>query len=462
MREYSRTALFGALVALGGCSDGGDADAAAPSAPAGAVSALSWRDCGKGQCAELEVPLDSRAPESGTVTIAVNRIRADRSPPRGVLFVNPGGPGEPGKRYVETNAEALRTLFPGFDVIGFDPRGTGDSQGIHCGTELGLASAYAEGKTAAVLGVFREAAGRCAAANRPLFDHLGTNQVVDDIDRIRRALGADELDFLGISYGTRLAAEYARKYPEHARAVVLDAAVPPSGDFVELVEGQFDALLETHRHFFEACTEGHLDCPPEPQRVFDDFVAALEPAELDDFVHVWKSLLTMPVGPAILAEALRTGFAEPSGEGMQVMLPGASIDTLVNLAIHCTDSTRPPLSATEAEAEMARFEALSPTFASLGLLSLACAGFSVPRDPIPTGPFTPRIAPLIVGGVEDILTPYAWAEETALEIRGASLVKSQHFGHSAMSHGGACAYTTIRDFLSDPKPLPAGTVCPGL
>ncbi len=457
MREYSRTAILCALVALGGCGDGGDAD---PGPNGDAAGTLAWRDCGKGQCAELAVPLDSRAPEAGTVSIAVNRIRANPSPSRGVLFVNPGGPGLPGKEFVEANADALRSLLPGFDLIGFDPRGTGDSQGIHCETELDLAGAYLAGKTQAVLGTLEAAAERCAESRRPLFGHLGTNRVVDDIELVRQALGSEELNFLGISYGTRLAVEYARKYPERARAVVLDAAVPPSGDFIELVEGQFEALLEMHQKFFEACSEGVFECPPEPERVFDEYIAGLEPAQAAGFVRKWQALLTTAFGPPLLAEALRNGFTGPAMDGMQVMLPDANIDAFVNLAIHCTDSTRAPLTPSEAEAEMAYFEARSPTFASLGLLSLSCGVLPVARDPVATGAFTPRIAPLIIGGTADILTPYAWAEESALELRGASLLTSEHFGHSAMSFGSRCVFDEVRDFLIDPKPLPAGTICP--
>ena len=146
---------------------------------------------------------------------------------------------------------------------------------------------------------------------------------------------------------------------------------------------------------------------------------------------------------------------------MDAAQPLVAIDTIVNLTIHCTDSTRAPLTTWEAEAEMARFERLSPTFAGTALHSLACSAFPITRDPVAHGAFTPRIAPLIVGGVADILTPLAWAEETALEIRGASLLTSEHFGHSAISYGGPCAIATIRDFFVDPKPLPEGTLCPG-
>jgi pimeloyl-ACP methyl ester carboxylesterase len=460
MWEHSRTAVTCTLLALSACDDRADADAD-PDLPGRAPSSLEWRDCGKGQCAELVVPLDSRAPEAGTVSIAVNRIRADRTPYRGVLFVNPGGPGMPGKGFVEANADNLRGIFRGFDVIGFDPRGTGDSQGIHCATDLDVESAYTEGNTAAALGVLREEGERCAAANRPLFDHLGTNQVIDDVDRIRSALGSEELNFLGISYGTRLAAQYARKYPQHTRAVVLDGTVPPSGDFLELVHGQLDALVEAHHDFFEACAAGYVDCPPEPERVFESYLASLEPKQASKFVRVWKALLAVPFGPPILAQALREGFEESSGEEMDAAHTLVAIDTIVNLTIHCTDSTRAPLTTSEAEAEMARFEALSPAFASMGLLALACGPFPIRRDPVPAGAFTPRIAPLIVGGVADILTPLAWAEETALELRGASLLTSEHFGHGAVSYGGQCAIAAIRDFFFDPRPLPEGTTCPG-
>jgi pimeloyl-ACP methyl ester carboxylesterase len=462
---HSRTAALCACAALIAC--GGEDDETTDLDDSGRpAGSLAWRACGSAQCAEVQVPIDHAAPELGTLPIAINRVLADGFVPyRGVLLINRGGPGADGKSFVEGNSQGLRAAFPGFDFVGFDPRGTGESRPLDCALDADLASEYEQGSASAVQAAVKAEGERCAGASRPLFDHMGSNQVVDDIDLIRRALGHQEINFLGISYGTRLGVLYARKYAESARAVVLDAPITPSGDFVELVEGQFDALLGAHQAFFAACAARVLDCPPEPERVFESVVErAKESGELDHFVSLWHVLLTTPTGRELMAQGLREEAGQIPGAMMAGMPPAEElvpdINGAANFTIHCSDNTRAPPSAIEAEAIMARFESLSAAFASLGLLALRCGAWPVANDAIPTGPFTPRVPPLVIGGTQDILTPYAWAEEQSLALGGASLLQSQHYGHGAISWGSRCVAERIRDYLEDPRPLPAGLSCP--
>ncbi|MBO0884256.1 MAG: alpha/beta fold hydrolase, partial [Mycobacterium sp.] len=108
-------------------------------------SALSFGECPssiKGlECANVEVPLDYADASGPQLTIAVSRLRAsgpaDRR--RGVLLVNPGGPGGSGLQYAATKAAKLpQGVREAFDVIGFDPRGVGHSSPIDCGPMGGL------------------------------------------------------------------------------------------------------------------------------------------------------------------------------------------------------------------------------------------------------------------------------------------------------------------------------------
>ena len=74
--------------------------------------------------ATLGVPIDYDDPSVGTVSLALNRARANAAQGyRGTVLINPGGPGASGKAYLASAAPLLRTYLPGFDFIGFDPRG---------------------------------------------------------------------------------------------------------------------------------------------------------------------------------------------------------------------------------------------------------------------------------------------------------------------------------------------------
>ncbi|HKO92951.1 MAG TPA: alpha/beta fold hydrolase, partial [Polyangiaceae bacterium] len=182
---------------------------------------VAWGNCGSLQCARVRVPIDYAAPDSGTIQIAINRISARGAERRGVVLLNPGGPGAPGKAFAAASADALRALLPGYDFIGFDPRGVGESAALHCSRDVDLTGLLKSGGVDAMLEGLRSASQSCAMENGSLFNHIGSNQVVQDIDQIRQALGVEEINFIGVSYGTRLGALYAQAFPEHARAVVL-------------------------------------------------------------------------------------------------------------------------------------------------------------------------------------------------------------------------------------------------
>jgi pimeloyl-ACP methyl ester carboxylesterase len=92
----------------------------------------------------------------------------------------------------------------------------------------------------------------------PLFRHVGSHFVVRDMDAIREALGEERLNYLGLSYGTRLGALYAQTFPERTRAMVLDAPVGPVSSLTELIDAQVPALVGAVADFFDACDAGEL------------------------------------------------------------------------------------------------------------------------------------------------------------------------------------------------------------
>ena len=454
------------VLSAGGCVLDSSLSSDNLGAEAASTSSVNWRPCGDIQCGEVAVPIDYDAPELGTINIAINRAQTyGGGNYRGSVLINPGGPGAPGKGFVASLADGLRMQFPGYDFIGFDPRGVGESAPLGCsaGPDVDVDQIMKTSGIAGWIELLRSESERCAAENGPLFQHVGSNQVVADMDRIRAALSQEQINYIGLSYGTRLGELYAQAFPEHARAVVLDAPVAPVADLVEEVSAQFDALLSAHAKFFADCASGELTCPPNAQQLFEQIVAE-QPTDSARavFLNSWRLLLSAPPGREMLAKLLSDVASGQlmASEDMPVMVDvPLSINTLANFNTNCADSVPPPLTVSEAEALMDSFEMRSPEFASQGIGAVTCSGWQVQHDPAPALALTPRVPPLVVGGVEDNLTPIAWAQETAMTIPGAALLSSEHYGHGALLYGSQCVLTYIHHYLDDEILPEAGARC---
>lgn len=102
---------------------------------------IDWQDCSDGtspfRCGTVTVPLDYEHPDGRTITIALKKLPAsDSNAEHGSLFINPGGPGGSGIQDLEAQATTLpEGIRAGYDVVGFDPRGVGQSTPITCWTD---------------------------------------------------------------------------------------------------------------------------------------------------------------------------------------------------------------------------------------------------------------------------------------------------------------------------------------
>ncbi|MFI6373646.1 alpha/beta hydrolase [Streptomyces sp. NPDC050546] len=213
---------------------------------AAAPDTVRWGPCSEKaassrlECATLEVPLDYRDPDGRRIEIAISRLASEKpSQRRGVLLTNPGGPGISGLGYpVALAASKLpRKVLDSYDVIGFDPRGTGRSTPVTCHlTEeqqsRGNLPPYAH--TAA--DVTRQAkkartiAKQCATSKTAsMLPHTTTANAARDMDRIREALGEPKVSYLGGSYGTYLGSVYTTLFPERGDRIVLDSNLGPGG-----------------------------------------------------------------------------------------------------------------------------------------------------------------------------------------------------------------------------------------
>ncbi|MFE7131563.1 alpha/beta hydrolase [Streptomyces sp. NPDC057638] len=198
---------------------------------------VDWRSCGKGypaaaRCATLSVPLDYRAPGGKTIEIAVSRSKAtDPGKRRGALFLNQGGPGGTGVDFPYYDILKLpKSVKERYDLIGFDPRGVGQSTPIACGLrpqEREFHLPYKPETFAHDMAVTRTTADRCRAKYGTDLGQFTTRNTARDMDVIRAVLGERKLSYLGYSYGTYLGAVYTQLFPHRSDRVILDSAIDP-------------------------------------------------------------------------------------------------------------------------------------------------------------------------------------------------------------------------------------------
>ncbi|OUC98479.1 alpha/beta hydrolase [Streptosporangium minutum] len=217
---------------------------------------------GEVECADLRVPLDYANPYQ-TISLALNRIKGKTSRDHnhlGVLLVNPGGPGASGRNLAKYVATQLPDhLADRFDVIGFDPRGVGESEpALRC---VDPAKYYAaprpdhvprnEREEAVLIGRARQYATACENRWSWLLPHMSTENSARDMDAIREALGEPEISFLGYSYGSYLGAVYATLFPDRVKRLVLDSVVDPRGVWYDANLSQGTAFDRRHQDFLK-------------------------------------------------------------------------------------------------------------------------------------------------------------------------------------------------------------------
>ena len=173
----------------------------------------------------LAVPL-SYQPEDAAhqreVKLALTRQRAPNS--HGALLFIAGGPGQAGISPPVSKNAATQPLLRAYDIIGYSPRGVAPSlPTIACPAPEESGQVY-ESK------VFVESCIQHMGADT--LKYMSTRDAVEDVESIRRALGNERLNLVSYSYGTKVAALYAQRYPAHVRSVVLDGVVDLAEDYI--------------------------------------------------------------------------------------------------------------------------------------------------------------------------------------------------------------------------------------
>jgi pimeloyl-ACP methyl ester carboxylesterase len=424
------------------------------------VPQLDWHDCDAGfECATAKVPLDHDRPDGKRIEVALVRDPAANPNEKiGSLFVNPGGPGGSGTSFLRGAPPFARDLVGRrFDLIGFDPRGVGDSRpAIDCKVNQETGGVYAQPFTTpdSDLGAHvrraRRYVNRCAALNGDLMKHVSTADVARDLDLLRRAVGDRKLSYLGISYGTAIGATYTSLFPGKARAMVLDAPI----DTETWTQRPFEAFREQSAsgenvldRFYAACARAQDVCGfggDDPEDAFDDLAERLDTAPLpvpgtnpvdgDDLrVAAFGMTYTQASWP-LFAEALR-GVEAGDGRLMREFVdgdyarrPDGSYSPFydVYLAVTALDQDYPRSVRPFLEAGRHSYSLFDHAWYNSGYNELPQGISPYESRDVFRGPFRHAAgsAPaVVIGGTHDPATPYKWARRLTADLGNARLVK---------------------------------------
>ncbi len=224
----------------GGTSGSGASGGSGPSS--GTSSALHWHACSQGdpkqRCGQVRVPLNYADPGGRKISLALSEVPATVPPSqqKGILLVNPGGPGGGGISLAGFVAQGLDPQVAAeYDIIGFDPRGVGSSQpSLTCDPSFfsKVRPNYIPASAAAEKVLENRAktyAADCEKRFGWMLPYMTTVNVAKDMDQIRSAMGQSKLSYLGYSYGTYIGQVYATLFPQRVQRMVLDSTVDPAG-----------------------------------------------------------------------------------------------------------------------------------------------------------------------------------------------------------------------------------------
>ncbi|MFJ4963672.1 alpha/beta hydrolase [Streptomyces sp. NPDC088729] len=512
------------LLPLAACSDGDDgaegrstptgASTAAPSSTARELASqkLDWSPCpppstaqGGGEspsplpggsvweCSFMDVPLDYAEPDGRTIELALVRGKArDQRRRIGSLVFNFGGPGASGVATLPafgTEYDSLRTRY---DLVSFDPRGVGRSEGVECADDAQLDAFYQEDSTpddAKEEKEFtdgqRDFIADCEKNSGPELPFVGTTNAARDMDLMRTVLGDDRLHYFGISYGTELGGVYAHLFPDKVGRAVFDAVVDPTEDAEQSSLGQAEGFQLAFDNFAKDCAERD-DCAlpgatgKEVEQGVADLLSQLEEEPIDGLGDraLTQTLATTGVASALYSKEtwplLEQGLDEADGGDGGLLLAladslnGRSEDgrydnsNAANIAINCADGKQ-RFTLEQTKAALPAFRKASPLFGDyLGWGLMSCTGW-----PVAGAWETPDVsakgaAPiLVVGNTGDPATPYEGARAMVRELGAGVGVELTYRGegHGAYNSENRCVQRAVDGYLLDGAVPKSGTTC---
>jgi pimeloyl-ACP methyl ester carboxylesterase len=418
------------------------------------------------QCSAIQVPISHAGAVGGTLPLGYSRVPATATS-EGTLVLLSGGPGQSAIPFTRTITSLLDPLHLTYDFVFPDQRGTGRSGATTC-KKIGTPAEISA----------------CAAALGDKRAYLNTTETAEDIEDLRVALGVDKLTLLGVSYGTKVAGAYARLYPQHTAAVILDSPVG-----VESLDGTF-ALRQAPmpRVLKEVCDSGPCaKTVKDPGAALDAAVKRLQQGpvrgplvtptgkvkmEAVDEATLYSALLISDQTPLVrlflpsVIESLSKGDAAPFLHLAEQLSGGGSdetddegINNARELATSCIESSLPwapdsPIASRQGAltaflaANSAPFAPFRPQtvtpFSAVG----QCMDWPPTPAPAPLPAAGPDVPVLVLSGRDDLRTPLEDARRIAAQYPHAQFLSVPGVGHSVLTtDGSGCAASAVLAFV---------------
>ncbi|MFM8901989.1 MAG: alpha/beta hydrolase [Actinomycetota bacterium] len=463
-----------------------------PSSGAATTNEIVWAPCkadptGDSQCGELIVPFDYNDPSVGSFTLFLTRrLATDQTTKIGWMLVNPGGPGFGGSS-VAADAQYYFSaeLLSRFDVIGWDPRGTGKSTpAVNCIEEydeyFGIDSTpETRAEKQVIVDASKKYNDECVKNSGEILPYISTQATARDMDSIRRALGEDKITYFGFSYGSELGATWATMFPDTVRAAVLDGASDPNATSLDQGLAQakgFEKQLDT---FLAACSK-RVSCAfhgnGNSAAALDKLLASVDATPL--VVSADRTPITQGVMYTALAQAMYSDTLWPkleraladgvkgNGAGLLSLYdeyyqrkPGGTYGNELEafLAISCLDDPG-PIGVEAVDAQVPVFTKAAKRFGPSFAYGYSCALW--PVKPVERIVITGKGAGpiIVVGTTGDAATPIASSRAAAKALEKGVFVTvraDQHTGYGL----NACIVNTVDSYLTDLVVPDDGKVC---
>lgn len=452
--------------------------AAAPAKPQ-MYGALAFQPCNlrsilshdsvAGQCTTFDVPEDRSKPGGRKVSLNIAWLPAsnDADAAPDPLFLLAGGPGQSAVETFPAMAPLLKEIRKRRHVVLVDQRGTGKSNLLNCKSDDEDADS-----TDLSAEAMRASALRCAETLGKQADlrHYTTTDAVADLDAVRKALGAAQINLMGVSYGTRVAQQYAMRHPQATRSVVLDSPVPNTIRLGNIFARNLDDALALQ---FAQCTKAAAckDKLGDPRAELDTLLARLRAAPVNvSFRDATtgeqrQELLTaetvaglvrmyayMPAAGALLPKLIHEA-SNGRYEGLMAlaqMMRGSMEDSMatgMQFSVVCSE---------DRDSMVARKEDANTVLGNLMPQSMAAMCAVWPKGNVPADfnkPLSTAVPALVIAGEFDPVTPPRYGEEIVKTLPNGRLFVLRGQGHSVI--GAGCMPKLFAQFVekADAKAL---------
>ncbi len=414
-----------------------------------------WKKCGEIECTTISVPLDYASPELGSFTLPLTRLRAlDDDQRQGVLLVNPGGPGAPGTSLAQNAAYYFsKDLMTHFDIVGWDPRGTGVSTPtFDCGDSYN--DFFANERTAASTQNFVDA---CAAKNPKIISYMSTAASARDMNAIRLALGEKKISYFGFSYGSTLGATWATLFPDTVQGAVFDAAAAPNSTGAERRLAQAEGFEKQLSAFLAQCSQ-KTSCAfhnnGKAEQAFDDLLkteatvnetvlltatasSLYDDSAWDDLAKALKS--AQDGDGQLVVDLYNSYYYQDAGYEDSRNVSEASIATI------CDDETK-RLSPVEVDAQLVSFTRIAPRFGNFFGRDYTCSLWPTQKSSQEQLKISSTAPIVVIGSTNDPVTPLASSQSMSATLENSRFISVNSSRHTSYLKND-CATQLVDAFL---------------